>query len=413
MLTITRLIFACICLVSIGTVESGVVPQIINYQGRLTGVDGAPIAGTFSVTFTIYSDSSAGVGYFQETKSITTGSDGLFSTILGTSTQLLPYHFNDTSCFLGVKVDSDSEILPRTRITSVPYAYHVYSVNGAGGGTIDGSVSIAGSVNSSGLGTFQSGANVFKGLTASITTGHAAVLGASNGTQGNPNYGVRGVGDHSTFVNYGVYGEAYDANNTYQSAAIYGKSLSRAGGIIWAGFFDGWVYVTGNLSAGSKSFRIDDPMDPANSTLQHACVESDEYKNIYDGVVTLDAGGQASVTLPVWFDALNSNFRYQLTAIGSPAPNLHIAQKLSGAQFRIAGGQPGMEVSWMITGVRKDAFALAHPIEVQKLKPEGQRGKYLHPVEHGVSEELGVEYQARAAAAQSTVELDVPAQSGE
>jgi hypothetical protein len=39
-------------------------------------------------------------------------------------------------------------------------------------------------------------------------------------------------------------------------------------------------------------------------------------KNLYDGVVRLDGNGEAAVELPQWFDALNQEFRYQLTAIG-------------------------------------------------------------------------------------------------
>lgn len=385
------------CLLLVATVWAA-APNLMNFQGRLTNADGAPMAGTYSVTFTLHGDSlSPGPGYFQETKSITANSNGLFSTILGTSTQLWPSTFNDTALYLGIKVGNDPEIIPRTRITSVPFAYRVQTVEGAGGGTIYGNSSVAGHFNISGQSTHQSGATVYGGLSSTQTGGYAAVQGVSNGTQGNPNYGIRGIGDNSTYVNYGVYGEAHDANNTYHSAGVYGRSISDAGGLIWAGFFDGWVYVNGNFSAASKSFRIDDPTDPANGILQHACVESDEYKNVYDGVITLDASGQASVTLPVWFEALNKNFRYQLTAIGAPAPNLHVAQKINDARFHIAGGEPGMEVSWQITGVRKDAYAIAHPVEVQKAKPDGQRGKYLHPKEHGVAEELGVEHDARMA----------------
>jgi hypothetical protein len=43
-------------------------------------------------------------------------------------------------------------------------------------------------------------------------------------------------------------------------------------------------------------------------------------KNLYDGVATLDGKGRAVVRLPNWFEALNAEFRYQLTAIGRPAP---------------------------------------------------------------------------------------------
>jgi hypothetical protein len=85
------------------------------------------------------------------------------------------------------------------------------------------------------------------------------------------------------------------------------------------------------------------------------------------------------VTLPDWFEALNRDFRYQLTAIGKPSPNLYIAQEISGNHFRIGGGTPGGKVSWMVTGIRHDAFANAHRIPVEENKPAAEKGKYLHP----------------------------------
>ena len=44
-------------------------------------------------------------------------------------------------------------------------------------------------------------------------------------------------------------------------------------------------------------------------------------KNVYDGVVTLDSTGHIEVELPAWFEAVNRDFRYQLTPIGTPAPD--------------------------------------------------------------------------------------------
>ena len=43
-----------------------------------------------------------------------------------------------------------------------------------------------------------------------------------------------------------------------------------------------------------------------------------------------------------------------------------------------------------MTGIRRDAFANANRIPVEEDKPEGQRGRYLHPVAHGVSPELRI-----------------------
>jgi hypothetical protein len=51
-------------------------------------------------------------------------------------------------------------------------------------------------------------------------------------------------------------------------------------------------------------------------------------KNVYDGVVVLDNKGKAEIEIPDWFGTLNKDFRYQLTAIGAPGPNLYIAEKI-------------------------------------------------------------------------------------
>jgi hypothetical protein len=56
---------------------------------------------------------------------------------------------------------------------------------------------------------------------------------------------------------------------------------------------------------------------------------------------------------------------YSLTAIGAPAPNLYIAQEVTNNSFEIAGGAPGMKVSWQVTGIRQDAFAKANPLKVE------------------------------------------------
>ena len=113
---------------------------------------------------------------------------------------------------------------------------------------------------------------------------------------------------------------------------------------------------------------------------------------MYDGVITLDTHGEAWVDLPEWFETLNRNFRYQLTAIGTPAPDLHIAEEISYNRFKIAGGTSGLKISWQVTGIRQDAFANSHRIPVEEDKAGDERGKYLHPQEHGVSASMGIGY---------------------
>ena len=124
----------------------------------------------------------------------------------------------------------------------------------------------------------------------------------------------------SGIVATGGTGESQDGDGGYftgGNSSSFGdglQAIAGSGGI--AGNFKGNVTVTGTLSAGSKSFKIDHPLDPANKYLVHASVESSEMMNIYTGNVITDAQGEARVQLPEWFEALNTDFRYQLTVIG-------------------------------------------------------------------------------------------------
>jgi len=140
----------------------------------------------------------------------------------------------------------------------------------------------------------------------------------------------------------------------------------------------GNAIITGNLTKGGGSFKIDHPLDPENRYLYHSFVESPDMLNIYDGVVRLNRRGEAFVAMPEWFEALNRDFRYQLTCVGRFAP-VFVAREIKGNRFKIAGGKPGMRVSWQVTGVRHDAYANKNRIPVEEEKPASERGSYLHP----------------------------------
>lgn len=114
--------------------------------------------------------------------------------------------------------------------------------------------------------------------------------------------------------------------------------------------------------------------------------------NIYTGNAVLDRSGEATVALPEWLEALNRDFRYQLTAIGRSAPGLFVAQEISGNHFQIAGGSPAMKVSWQVTGVRHDAYAKANPLVVDREKNARERGYYIQPELYGQPEEKGIEW---------------------
>ncbi|MFI5118883.1 MAG: hypothetical protein ACHQM4_00635 [Thermoanaerobaculia bacterium] len=174
--------------------------------------------------------------------------------------------------------------------------------------------------------------------------------------------------------------------------AVHGVARHPDAPSTWAGYFDGDVQINGTLRKSSNKFVIDHPLEPARKYLEHEGVESDERKNLYDGIVSLDAKGGAEIRLPRWFEALNSEFRYQLTALGKAAPGLHVAAELSGGRFRIAGGSPRQRVCWQVTGVRADAWARTHPMVVEREKPKEERGTYLHPEAHGKPARRGLRW---------------------
>jgi len=158
-----------------------------------------------------------------------------------------------------------------------------------------------------------------------------------------------------------------------------------------AGFFFGNVSVAGSLSKGSGSFKIDHPLDPANKYLYHSFVESPDMMNIYNGNITTDEKGEATVALPEYFEALNRDFRYQLTVLGTFAQAI-VADKIKGNRFVIRTTDPNVEVSWQVTGIRKDALANKHRIQVEVDKPDNERGFYLYPELFNQTEERSVEW---------------------
>jgi hypothetical protein len=177
---------------------------------------------------------------------------------------------------------------------------------------------------------------------------------------------------------------------------------------------DGDAFVEGTLTKGGGSFKIDHPLDPAGKYLFHSFVESPDMMNVYNGTVHLDDEGKATVELPDWFEILNRDYRYQLTAIGGPAPNLHVAAKVADGKFSIAGGDARQEVSWQVTGIRQDAWANANRIEVEVDKPEEDRGRYLHPhlIEGGKAITALDQHRERARRGRQGTSAQRPAEQG-
>ncbi len=149
------------------------------------------------------------------------------------------------------------------------------------------------------------------------------------------------------------------------------------------------LQVVGVLSKGGGGFKIDHPLDPENKYLSHSFVESPEMLNVYCGTVVTDSSGEAVVTLPDYLETLNRDFCYQLTPVGALA-QVAVTTEISDNAFTIRTDQPGVTVSWQVTGVRQDAWADANRIEVEVDKPEDERNQFLHPEERGLPMSRGI-----------------------
>ncbi|MFN0202711.1 MAG: hypothetical protein ACKVTZ_14400 [Bacteroidia bacterium] len=232
--------------------------------------------------------------------------------------------------------------------------------------------------------------------------GYASNTGSYTFGTGTIGTGFFGISSPTTTANYsiGLAGQGEAGTTSSTGAEFYGVSTGGAYGLglyatasggttNYAGYFDGDVEVNGNLSKGGGTFKIDHPQDPANKYLLHSFVESPDMMNIYNGNITTDANGMATVTLPAYFEALNMDFRYQLTTIGTFAQAI-VANEVQSNQFTIQTDKPNVKVSWQVTGVRKDAWANAHRVVPEMDKVGAEKGRYLHPELFGLGRSASI-----------------------
>jgi hypothetical protein len=277
-------------------------------------------------------------------------------------------------------------------------------------GNTNGVAGLDASPNGSGVnGSNSSGTCCFAAGVFGQAVGGTGVLGSASATSG-LNFGVQGISASSAGI--GVQagntptGEGVSlAAGTFLVNAYVGKSgefnVDNSGN----GFFAGNLTVKGNVSKGGGSFKIDHPLDPANKYLSHSFVESPDMMNVYNGNITTDRHGFATVNLPDYFEALNGDFRYQLTVIGQFAQAI-VAKKISANRFVIRTNRPNVEVSWQVTGVRHDAYANRYRIPVEEDKALAEQGYYLHPEVFGQPESKSISAAGKSAPASQEVMAD-------
>lgn len=349
-----------------------------------------------------------------------------------------PLHFFTNNSFPKVTLTTDGKVGIGTASPQVDTLLNVVTVG-------DGVQAIRGnSTNGNGvIGTNERG-----GFSATGGVNYAAVDGIGVYGEANTGFGSRGVWGQAN-QGTGVYGASASAQGA-ESAGVFGRNTAasgtgvigeaNAGGLaygVWGkstqgrgvvgeggaigveavsttqsgralyvhgpGFslIEGDVDMFGQLNLNGNDLkydssiilRIDHPLDPSESYLQLPGVQSTDMKNILDGNVVTDNQGYATVVLPDWFETANRDFRYQLTVIGQFSQSI-VSKEIENNSFEIQTDKPNVKVSWLVTGVRNDAYAKANPIEVEKLKSPKERGKYLAPELYGQPKEKGIHYQA-------------------
>jgi len=209
-----------------------------------------------------------------------------------------------------------------------------------------------------------------------VGAGITVIVGSGGGS------GAGGVGNQ-----YCAYGGSVCTGNTGNAGTAGNVSItwtlpsaSRDLTVSKAVSVSGNVTVESNLTKGSGTFVIDNPANPDNELLYHSFVESPDALNEYTGTAVIGKNGEAIVRLPDYFEALNGDYQYFVRPVDTPMGGLYVKQEVKDNAFVIAGGASGGEVSWMVTGVRRDPYILANPIIPEVEKGPDQlvdKGEYL------------------------------------
>lgn len=443
-------IFLLLVSVCMSVIVMAQPPQKFNYQGIARMANGNVIAGqNIGLRISILEGSATGSSVYIERHSVTTNQFGLYNLAIGGGTvvsgNMSSINWGSGDKYVKVEVDpaggTSYTDLGAAQLLSVPYA--IYAGNGGGGSSLNGTTNtllkFISPTSAGNSGVTETNVGVGIGIASALAKLH--VVGSSNTTAtvggvsfehsgmvvqtsssstSSTSRGVVGAAGNSTIENQGVFGLAHGSNSGAGNVGVFGSatptvnSSSNSIGVYgiatrglnnigifgsasgttssdYAGYFNGNVSINGMLAKAGGTFKIDHPLDPENKYLYHSFVESPDMMNVYNGNATTDANGVATVELPDYFEALNKDFRYQLTVIGTFAQAI-VGEKVHNNKFVIKTNEPNVEVSWQVTGIRQDKFAEANRVVPEVEKEDRFKGYYLNAKEYGKPETQSINY---------------------
>lgn len=369
--------------------------RIRNTASDSRAVSGLASAGS-GTTYGVHgrSNSTAGIGVHGESFGLA-GVHGIATNTVGENYGV--YGRSDSFSGTGVFGRATSNNGQTYGVQGRTDSQNGYGVYGLATATTGNTFGVYGSVDSpDGTGVFGFSQESV-GVSGRSVTG-TGVLGTALDLESD-SYGVAGQCVSTT--GRGVYGVALNAGSNY---GVFGEAYGIASYGVWS---------QGRFGAsGTKSFRIDHPLDPENKYLNNYCTEAPEPLNAYSGTARLDGNGQVWVELPDYFTQINRNPRILLTAAGAPMPNLHASDEIVGNLLKIAGGAPAGKVYWRVEAARNDRWVQSYGAPEAVEKTAHERGKYQHPELYGQPPEMGMNYNAGREARLRETEERRPPETG-
>ncbi len=136
--TFVSLSFLCVALcVLVGTPVLAAINEQIDFYGTLQNESGVNLTGTYDIVFRFYDAPTGGTLLSTDTHTVANGNpvavrNGMFAVVLGSGTgnSLAGIDFDSPTIYVGLTIASDTEMVPRERLTAAPYAFNADKVDG-------------------------------------------------------------------------------------------------------------------------------------------------------------------------------------------------------------------------------------------------------------------------------------------
>ncbi len=151
------------------------VPELINFQGKLTDASGKAVTNAVPMVFRLYTSANGAMPSWTETQSVTPDSYGIYSVQLG---EVMPLNIDFSAGYwLGITVGTDSEMLPRYRM--VPSVYALYALNSSTAATAANLTGLTATISNLNSVTGTLGTAAFTATTAYATAAQGAKADAA------------------------------------------------------------------------------------------------------------------------------------------------------------------------------------------------------------------------------------------